>query len=132
MSKEKDPDEHLNNVTTPANLRVRNKVEVELGDKKYELRYPASAFVKFQEKYKGWRTAWGLLKYDEGDLNYDVLTDFLHIGINREEMTYDVVRALVMELYQDEVAEIIVNITKGSVRWLPKEVKKEGEENPTT
>ena len=121
----------LNNVSAPEALRTLNKVEIELGGKTYPIRYPVSAFVKFQEKYKGWRTAWKKMAetYDS-DVDYDVLTDFLVIGINLPEMTSDVVKTLLMDSYQDEIAEILVAIAQASKKWLPEEVKKEGA-NPT-
>jgi len=122
----------LDNVSAPEAIRKENKVEVELGGKKYQLRYPASAFVKFQEKYKGWRTAWKLMAetYDS-DVDYNVLVDFLVIGINLPEVTEEVVKPLVMDLYQDETSVILIAISQASKRWLPEEVKKEGDENPT-
>lgn len=122
----------IDNVTVPEHIRKENKVEIDLAGKKYQLRYPASAFVKFQEKYKGYKTAWrNMTEPYPGDVDYKVLTDFLVIGINREDMTEEAVFPLVMDLMEDETAAILVAISQASKRWLPEEVKKEGESDPT-
>ncbi len=97
-----------------------NKVEIELGGKTLELRFPARAFAELQTLHGGWRAAWKkLVENYAGDIDYDVLADFLSIGTGEQKAK---VKEWVMDLFQDEIADIITAINSASVRWLP-EVK---------
>lgn len=103
-----------------------NKVEIELGGKLVELRFPARAFAELQRLHGGWREAWKkMIENVPGDIDYDVLSDFLAIGTGADKAT---VKEQVLDLFQDEIAVIIESISKASTRWLP-EVKPS--EDPT-
>lgn len=96
------------------------EVKVTLGGKEWEIRYPVRAFRIFQERFGGWRQAWKKLAstYD-GDLDYDVLVDFLVIGINSPEATAEKVKGWVEDLYEDELIPIVEGMRLASRRWLP-------------
>lgn len=109
---------------------VPNKQEIELGGKTWELRFPARAFRQLQELYGGWTKAWkALAESYEGDINYDVLIDFLFIGINNTNAPKEKIREWVDELYQDELVPIVLSIRMAANKYLPE--TKDAEPDPT-
>ncbi len=105
-----------------------NEVKIKLGGKEWEVRFPVRAFMALQEKFGGWKKAWQKLAESvEGDLNYEVFIEFLVIGINKPEATTETVKEWVYDLFQDEIADILVAIQSASRRYLP---QSDGKENP--
>jgi len=104
---------------------TEEKVEIELGGRKYLLRFPVRAFRELQEHFGGWVKAWEKMGNREesstmtGEINYDVLAEMLVIAIHQDGVTVDKVTAWLDDLYQDELVEIINGMLRAKNKFAP-------------
>jgi hypothetical protein len=107
---------------------IDEKVEIELGGKKFLLRFPVRAFREMQEQFGGWVKAWEKMgnrqegSTMEGEINYETLAEMLVIGIHQEGVDFSKVSTWLNDLYQDELVEIINGMLKAKNKHSP-EVK---------
>ncbi|SRR6266487_3306099 len=92
---------------------VEQKSEIELGGKKFLLRFPNRATRELQETYGGWVKAWAKMTFQEraepmlNEIDYDILADILVIAIHQEGVDRSKVATWLADLMQDETIEII-------------------------
>jgi hypothetical protein len=104
---------------------TEEKVEIELGGKKYRLRFPVRAFKELQEQFGGWVKAWEKMGNREegatmtGEINYEVLAGMLVIAIHQDDADISRVSTWLNDLYQDELVVIINGLLKAKNRYSP-------------